>query len=202
MMFRSLLSSLSFASVSVIAGCYVGVGDHRHPDDPPYSSPPPANTPQGEHVERGIARVEVETDQVMDVVPGEGVGFFVEYKRGGHWRVWWSADTNRTGAARTMAMRVTSQDPLQNVASEGFSNGDALETEPGWVMAETTATKQALGIRFDTTPGAPIVLEVAVDGLRELPGFPTLLFFVQDGLVNGGHTGKIQNPLTMQPKSP
>src|SRR5690349_15935816 len=36
----------------------------------------------------------VDTDQTMQVSPGQGVGVFTEYVSGGHWHVWWTCDTN------------------------------------------------------------------------------------------------------------
>ena len=54
------------------------------------------------------------------------------------------------------------------------------------------------GIRFDTNPGAVITVDAAIGGFKD----GAFLFFVQDGKVNGGFTGKLTNPLQLQGNSP
>src|SRR4051812_44711678 len=36
--------------------------------------------------------VVVDTNQVLDAKPGDGVGVFTEYSAGGKWRIWWTCD--------------------------------------------------------------------------------------------------------------
>ena len=44
-------------------------------------------------------------------------------------------------------------------------------------------------------PGQPIELEVRLNGVRDGRFF----FFVQNGLVNGGYTGQLSDPLVLSP---
>ena len=59
---------------------------------------------------------------------------------------------------------------------------------PSSVEAKITTTNQVHGIRFDTNPGAIITLKASLGGIAD----GSFLFFVQDGKVNGGFTGKLQ----------
>jgi hypothetical protein len=49
-----------------------------------------------------------------------------------------------------------------------------------------------------TEPGAVLSIDARVDGLADSAFF----FFVQDGKVNGGYSGKLTNPLQFVGKTP
>src|SRR5690242_1712082 len=66
---------------------------------PPGSTSPPGPT--------GPMLVDVDTDQTMNAVGGDGVGVFVEYAKGGHWHVWWTCDTNKTQESCDFAVTMT-----------------------------------------------------------------------------------------------
>lgn len=143
--------------------------------------------------------VEVDADQTMDAVGGEGVGVFVEYARGGHWHVWWTCDTTRTNQSCEFSVGAAA-------ASGTVTNVDATELEGGYVAsssdsrveAGSTITTQVHGIRFDTAPGAVITVDATVGGLKD----GAFLFFIQGGKVNGGYAGKLTNPLQFQGNAP
>lgn len=148
--------------------------------------------------------VVVDTDQVMNADPGQGVGIFTEYAAGGMWHVWWTCDTS-----------ISQQDcevSLSATATAGNITGiDAAELEGGFVTSPTPSrvearvrtTTQVHGIRFATNPGAVITLEATVGGLREGPGpNRSFFFFVQGGKINGGFTGALTNPLQLQGSAP
>jgi hypothetical protein len=135
----------------------------------------------------------------MNANPGEGVGVFVEYQAGGHWRIWWTCDTTKTGQACEFSVSAAA-------ASGSITNADGAELTGGFltkstaarVEARSTTTTQVHGIKFDTAPGAIVTVEAAIGSLRD----GAFLFFVQDGVVNGGFEGKLTNPLQLQGSSP
>ncbi|HVH46587.1 MAG TPA: hypothetical protein VM925_29805 [Labilithrix sp.] len=143
--------------------------------------------------------VEIDADQTMNAVGGEGVGVFVEYTRGGHWHVWWTCDTAQTKQSCDFSVSAS-------VASGNVSNLDVTELEGGFaamstpsrIDAKSTTTTQLHGIRFDTNPGAVITVDAAIGSLKD----GAFLFFVQDGKVNGGFSGKLTNPLQLQGNAP
>lgn len=141
--------------------------------------------------------VEVDSDQTMTAVGGDGVGVFVEYGRGGHWHVWWTCDTNQTRQRCDFAITLTA-DSLSNVDASELPSGAVRTPSASSIDAMTTTTTQTHGVRFDTAPGAAITVEASVGGLRD----GSFLFFVQDGKVNGGFPGVLTNPLQLQGSSP
>jgi hypothetical protein len=143
--------------------------------------------------------VEVDTDQTMDAVGGEGVGVFVEYGKGGHWHLWWSCDTNKTAQGCDFKVTaVANSGALSKLDSSEVQDGSASANGTNGVVATTTSTTGVNGIRFDTDPGAIITVSASVGSLQD----GSFLFFVQDGKVNGGFAGKLTNPLELQGNTP
>src|SRR4051812_10475646 len=74
------------------------------PDSTPYTPSTPDRSASGTAdsvgaptgVSPSTMLVEVDADQTMNAVGGEGVGVFVEYRRGGHWHIWWTCDTKQS----------------------------------------------------------------------------------------------------------
>ena len=143
--------------------------------------------------------VQVDTDQTMNAVGGEGVGVFVEYGKGGHWHVWWTCDTNQTSLSCNFALNITA-------ATGAITNVDATELGGGLYTSPTasslatnsTTTTDVKGFKFDTAAGAVITIEASVGSVED----GSLLFFVEDGKVNGGFTGKLTNPLRFEGSTP
>jgi hypothetical protein len=143
--------------------------------------------------------VEIDADKTMDAVAGDGVGLFIEYGKGGHWHLSWTCDTSRTRQSCDFSISAST-------ASGNITNVDASELTGGFHTSPTssrldmtsTTTTEKHGIRFDTSPGAVITVDAAVGGIKD----GAFLFFVQDGKVNGGFTGKLTNPLQAQGNTP
>lgn len=144
--------------------------------------------------------VEVDTGKTMKAAPGDGVGVFVEYAAGGKWHVWWTCDTNQTRQACNFSVAITPQSgAVTNVKTEAFAAGDVLSVDaPQQISLATRTTTQVHGLTFDAVAGAPIRLDASVSGLKD-SGF---IFFVQDGVVNGGFSGVLTNPLLLRGKTP
>ena len=137
--------------------------------------------------------VAVDTDQVMNADPGQGVGIFTEYAAGGKWHIWWTCDT---------AISQTQCD-VSLAATAATGTIDALSSEQLEGGTVTTPDPTRIEARITTTPGAVITLEAKVGGLSEGPGpNRSFFFFVQDGKINGGYTGPLTNPLQLQGSKP
>ena len=142
--------------------------------------------------------VVVDTDRVMNATPGDGVGVFTEYRSGGHWRIWWTCDTNKTSQSCSFNVTAASG-TISNVAGISLQAGDtAGQPTDSQASAATTTTVTAQGMTFDTAPGATITLDAQMDGQET----GEILFFVQDGKINGGYMGTLTDPLQLQPSTP
>ncbi len=148
--------------------------------------------------------VVVDTNQVMNADPGQGVGVFTEYSAGGKWHVWWTCDTAILQQQCDVTLSATAASgTITNLDSSAVDHGSASLSNPSRIDASTTTTTQVHGITFTTSPGAVLTLEATVGGLREGPGpNRSFFFFVQDGKINGGFAGRLTNPLQLQGKTP
>lgn len=141
--------------------------------------------------------VDVDANQTLETQPGNGLGVYVEYETGGHWLVWWTCDTNRTGDACHYQINASvAEGAITNVAGQNLEGNDSV-TQPNAqsVSATTTTTGGADGVLFDTTAGEAVMVSVTVDA-------DVFFFFVQDKQVNGGYQGALTNPLLFQPSTP
>ena len=148
--------------------------------------------------------VVVDTDQVMNADPGQGVGVFTEYAAGGKWHIWWTCDTAKSQQQCDVSLAATvATGTIDALSSEGLQSGTVTTPNPSRVEAQVTTTNQVHGITFTTKPGAVVTLEATVGGLKEGPGpNRSFFFFVQDGKINGGYTGALTNPLQLQGSKP
>lgn len=145
--------------------------------------------------------VEVDTNRTMVAQPGDGVGVFTEYAAGGHWHIFWTCDTRRTNLDCGFDVGISTNGPISNAAGESIDASDALSlanAASGQLSIVAQTSTQIKGVTFDTTPGASVTLDARVDGERD----GRILFFVQDGQVNGGYAGQLADPLTFEPSSP
>jgi len=152
--------------------------------------------------------VVVDTDQVMNADPGQGVGIFTEYSAGGKWHVWWTCDTARSQQPCDVSVAATATTgTIEALNADQLQGGFVTTPNPSRVEARATTTNQVHGITFTTKPGAVITLEATIGGLKEGPslgasGAGSFFFFVQDGKINGGYKGALTNPLQLQGNKP
>ena len=117
--------------------------------------------------------VEIDTDQTMTAVGGEGVGVFIEYAKGGHWHVWWTCDTAQTRQSCDFSVSAAAASGnVSNVDASELAGGFVTTSTPSRVEATSTTTSEVHGIRFDTAPGAIITVDAAVGGLGGCPFAP------------------------------
>ncbi|MBX3224085.1 MAG: hypothetical protein KF795_26455 [Labilithrix sp.] len=206
---KSFVSILVGVSLVALGGCVYDNEPPRRlaPDPQPYSPAPGSESAGGDPGAPAPSSpgspspmlVEVDADQTMNAVGGEGVGVFIEYVRGGHWHVWWTCDTAQTRQSCDFAVSATAASGnVSNVDAAELAGGQVASPTPSRIEATSTTTTEVHGVRFDTNPGAVITVDAAVGGLKD----GAFLFFVQDGKVNGGFTGKLTNPLQLQGNAP
>ena len=147
--------------------------------------------------------VVVDTDRTMNANPGDGVGVFTEYRAGGHWRVWWTCDTNKTAQSCDFDVTASvSSGAITKAASIGntslLPSGPGTSAGPVQTEGQATTTTSTDGISFDAPAGATVTLDAKMDGQED----GSFLFFVQDGKINGGYAGTLTDPLMLQPSAP
>lgn len=141
--------------------------------------------------------VTVDTNQTMNAKGGDGVGVFIEYKAGGHWRVWMTCDTNKSNLDCDYDVRIAGATTTNAVLTAGSGAGLALTQTTTQLEATVLMTTEVNGFTFDAAPGQRITIDATVSGLHSGDYF----FWVQDGKVNGGYGGRLTNPLTFEPSA-
>jgi len=206
---KNLVGLLAVASLPVaLVGCVYEDAPPRRlaPDTSPYTpagdpsgggstttGPPTSTTPPSPML------VEVDTDQTMNAEAGQGVGVFIEYGKGGKWRLWWTCDTAKTRQTCEFNVVASVQSgAITEVGSNDLQGGFVTTPTNTRVEARVTTSEQLHGLTFTTNPGAIITVEAAVGGIKD----GAFLFFVQNGKVNGGYQGRLTNPLQLQGKTP
>jgi hypothetical protein len=143
--------------------------------------------------------VVVDTGQTMTADPGQGVGVFIEYAAGGTWHIWWTCDTAKTNQDCDVAVGATvAEGTIGGIDAQELQGGFYGQPNPSRIEASAKTTTETHGVSFTTNPGAVLTVDATIGGLKD----GSFLFFVQDGKVNGGYTGKLTNPLQLQGNAP
>jgi hypothetical protein len=163
--------------------------------------------------------VVVDPNETLKANPGQGVGVFVQYSTGGHWNIWWTCDTDDTNLGCAYDNTVTvSTGTITNVAGQELEASDTVtQANAQTVEAVTTTTTGVDGMTFDTpfssgqTPVITLVAKLngcesayyACSNSTNSSGMCTMMFFVQNGQLDGNYTGMgLTDPLMLEPKSP
>jgi len=169
------------------AGCFF-VDDHGGHGTPPDEGPPPDET---------IKQVAIQSDQQLSANPGEGVGIFVEYRAGGQWHIWTTCDTFTSKAVCSFDIFAgTRPELLRSYATdqaEGYDEVKDLGNGEIELLADTDSDTDGLIVM--TEPGAPLDLEVYLDGNSAAP----FVYWVSDDVIR---TGAPDNPVEFVPASP
>jgi hypothetical protein len=183
-------STVAALLVTVAAGCAPRVAL----DD----TPSRAATAAAARSRGDIALVTIDADATIPLDPGESVGLFVQYARGGHWIVSTTCDTRTSGASCAFDV-VISPAPgaaFSNLSGQGLTREDTLELQDDGTVHLVTATSLEIdGLTFDSDPGALIQIDALLDGADE----PRLVHLVSDGAVVEGVP---TNPVEISPSSP
>lgn len=198
---RLSLYSVKLGTLLAVAACLGAASggcilvDDSSPGGGGYNTPPD-ETPVDPQL------VTIDADATVSADPGEGVGVFVEYTTGGHWRVFTACDYNtptNPGYPCTFDVFATPLDKgadISNAKGEELSGYDTISLQSdGSVHLYAENTVGLNGVTFDTPPGATIELEVYLDGQAN----PRFIYWVGKDVL---HTGAPTNPLDFQPSEP
>ncbi|MGH7271615.1 MAG: hypothetical protein ACREJ3_14385 [Polyangiaceae bacterium] len=143
--------------------------------------------------------VDVDANGTLTVSPGQGVGVFIQYQTGGHWQVSWTCDTAQSTLSCNFQVDISSAtSPIESAQPQSFASSDTFTQVSGQEIDSTTTTAiSTQGVTFDTAPGDEITVDAQIDGQRS----GTILFFDQNGQVNGGYAGSVADPLILRPSS-
>ena len=198
--------ALAACLVVFMVGCTIEAGSQSGSSagsaDPGVTSPSagsiaaPDSTGAGGSAAGQPLIVRVDADRTLSAVPGDGVGVFTEYRTGGHWHVWWTCDTNVTHHDCGYRVAVTPvAGSLANAVGADLSPLDTFLQSSDRLDIVTETSVGTQGVTFDAEPGASIQIDAQVNQARNGAFF----FFVQGGIVNGGYTGPLSDPLVFQP---
>jgi hypothetical protein len=145
-----------------------------------------------------VAQVSVQPGATTTSAPGSGVGLFVQYDPGGHWRVWTTCDASITHASCAFDVTVSTSSgaKIANVQGVDLQPADTfVQDGDGSITLLTETTLGSDGISFDADPGATIQVGMLLDGISE----PRDMFVVsQGGVLQGVPT----NPVDLRPEAP
>jgi hypothetical protein len=148
--------------------------------------------------------VDVDPNRTMNATPGQGVGVFTQYQTGGHWDIWWTCDTSKTGLPCAFDVTVTvTTGTIANVTAQMLETNDTLtDTSSQDIELVTTTTTGIDGVTFDTVVPAGTTPIITLNAKLSGMDAPQYLFFVQDGQINGDYAGTLTDPLMLEPSSP
>ena len=92
--------------VGLLAGCFAdstgggGSGSAGGSAERPYGS-----SSSGGAATQPLVVVDVDTGGTLVTTPGNGIGVYVEYQSGGHWRVSWTCDSSLTNLSCSLRRR-------------------------------------------------------------------------------------------------
>jgi len=191
---RGLWPAILVSGVMSLAAGMVGCvwsdgGSSSSNNEPPTVPAPTLDTPK---------QVAITPDKTLQTEAGAGVGIFVEYAAGGHWRVWTACDTNQSRVSCDFeAFAIPEKGAkIANVHGEELESGDVAEAlTDGSAHLSTSTSTEFDGMTFDATPGAVMELEVYFDGV---PDSRVVYWFGNDTL----HTGAPTDPVDFLPDTP
>lgn len=187
------LVTLACASVASI-GCVLTDGNGGGDVNPPDTNPPPV----------AIQQMPIDADATLQAKPGDGVGVFVEYTTGGHWRVFTACDVNQPTnpgvpcAFDVLASPVASPKGapsavITNIKGENLANKDSVSLQgDGTAHLFTETTSGINGMTFDAPPGAVIELDVLLDKQEDAH----FIYWVGKKVL---HQGAPSDPLDLAP---
>lgn len=178
--------------ISALTGCIIVDDDDNTTviDNGGTTPPPPPVEPM---------LVNIDTDVALDSKPGDGVGVFVEYYAGGHYRIWTTCDTNFSGTTCPFDI-FTSVDTSASIFAiteenlEGFDTATVKQGQ-GTVDLHFETSGDYDAAQIDVTPGAILRVEAFIDGQSE----PRFIYWFGDGIL---HEGAPTNPIDFFPSKP
>lgn len=157
--------------------------------------------------EQQLARLAIDTGEVLELDAGTGVGVAVSYEGGGTWQVNTACDTLTTGALCEfdLLVRTAGQDDLVLLDDTELElRDDAFFLDPFALEMLLQTSDDIDGVTLSASPGAALRLTVwlydpLVDSRFDWTRDPRLISWVGHGAV---HWGAPTNPVELEPISP
>ena len=150
------------------------------------------------HSRTDIALVVIDADATLPLEPGESVGLFVQYARGGHWNLSTTCDTrtSRESCAFDVIVSPAPGASFSSMEGRGLSRADTLDLRSDGTVRLVTATSFGTdGLTFDSDPGELVRIDALLDGEDQ----PRLVHVVSEGAVVDGVP---TNPVDLSPSAP
>lgn len=180
---------LLFVLPALLAATACGYGDHTSRADSDYDT----GRDCGSETQRGV----IDTDATLSSEAGSGVGVFVEYAAGGHWHIYTSCDTDKSGfecAFDVIAKPVAGATKITAVQPDRLEHDDSVAlfgADLAQMVAHTDVDFD--GFFLDTDPGAVLSVDAFLDG-----ACTNYVYWVGDGAV---HDGAPSSPIEFEPSS-
>jgi hypothetical protein len=154
---------------------------------PPTQTPTPATN---------VEEAAIDTDQLLEIQPGDGAGAFIEYETGGFYHVTTSCDVGQGGDCYwDIVVTPLADAALLSVSPFDLEGDDSVVLGSGNQVRLVAKTGKDLdGFSFQTDPGAAI----EVDALLDNAAGNRYLFWVGDGALHGGAPS---NPIDLVPSA-
>lgn len=181
--------SLLLALPALLAATACTYGDHngRYDHDPSDGS-----NSCGSPAERGV----IDTDGTLEVEPAAGVGVFVEYGAGGHWRIYVSCDTDQSGydCEFDVIAKPLEGGTVLSVTSENLESNDSVSIIGDDSVNLISRTDYDFdGFKLDTQPGVALSVDAFLDN-----ACTNYVYWVENGAV---HDGAPTSPIELQPSA-
>lgn len=148
----------------------------------------------GGEIERGL----IDTDEAMEVDPGESVGIFVEYQSGGAYFVYTTCDTDVSGYACyfDIVLRAAERTPIWGVSLDQLEVGDdVIVRDQSTVRLLAYTDYETDGILVQVDEGEALRIDALLDGECA----QDYLRWVSEGVPQPGAPS---NPFELEPTSP
>jgi len=182
-----------FALCALLSACTYGASDD-HPTGPDMTGGPECSGPARQGT--------IDTDSLLDVAPGQGVGVFVEYAAAGRWHVFAACDTALPANTTKQACYF---DVVVHPVGEGSILGisaDSLESDDSVALVGSDGVQMLSitdydfdGFFVDTDEGTGLSVDVLIDDYCAA----TYVYWVGGGAV---HEGAPSTPFELIPSSP
>jgi hypothetical protein len=138
----------------------------------------------------------IDAGETLSTELGRGAGVFVEYQRGGTWRIWTSCDTKLTGMICRYQVNVGPRAKIEEINAFDLESSDYFEryTDGTFTLFADTDIGTDV-VEFKTKPGALVDVELIIDGHVD-PRY--LVWYGNDRI----HDGAPRSPVVLQPDAP
>ncbi len=161
---------------------------HEHPDSDIID----------ERADAEVFEVTIDTDERIDVEPGEGAGVFLEYHGDGRWELFTTCDTEVSDllCEFDIFLSVPVGERIRDVEGLELEREDQLRRIEGGVVQLLLLTDVDFDrVKFETEPGETVRLDVLIDGIED----PELVFWNGYGSLQ---LAAPSNPLDLTPSEP